>query len=135
MSKKFHNTIKLPQRTSVLLLLVSGKKQDNEPFSSLRKSSNYTFILMGKHDSHTPMGFEPMTSPSKPYILWDANNNDDFRIRLARDMSYMKQWSNYGYLLKNNRIETRDDYTDELTSNEFQEVITVERNNVAIQHV
>ena len=50
-------------------------------------------------------------------------------------MSYMKQWPNYGYLPKNNRNETRDDYSDELTSNEFQEVITVEHNNVAIQHV
>ena len=50
-------------------------------------------------------------------------------------MSYMKQWPNYGYLPKNNRNETRDDYSDELTSNEFQEVITVEHNNVAIQQV
>ena len=70
-------------------------------------------------------------------ILWDANDNDDVLqcIRRARDMSHLKQWQNYGYLHKNNSNETRDDYSDALTSDEFQGVITVEDNNVDIQHV
>ena len=47
-SKKFHNTIKLTQRTSVLLLLVSGKKQDNDPFSSLKKIKQVHFSFNGQ---------------------------------------------------------------------------------------
>ena len=53
----------------------------------------------------------------------------------ARDMSHLKQWQNYGYLQQNNSNETRDDYSDALTSDEFQGVITEEDNNVDIQHV